>query len=197
MSTGYADSRYLTWVFYGRKKTDLLDALEKLALWLMEKSELSDLYHRGVLKSAGLSMKTVRQRRLHPGTLKRCFEGADYEELGIYVFDAGFTKKTAPEVLINLHLSNTSRIGGIPVGDGHVGAFGMIAVSERLGAALADELPARVKAFIRRAEPLALREWKHVPYVYDGKGGLEWAYNNLTSELNKGDLKTLRSQPAS
>lgn len=196
MSSSYADSRYLTWIFYGRTKTDLLDALEELALWLVEKSELSDLYHRGVLKSAGLSMKSVRQRRLNRGSLKRCFEGLEYEELGIYVYDEGFSKKSAPEILINLHLSNTSRIGGIPVGGGHVGAFGMIAVSEPLGEALASDLAARVQTFISRAEPLALREWKHVPYVYDGKGGLEWAYNNLTSELDQGDLKTLRIQPA-
>lgn len=189
------ESRYLTWVFYGRTKTDLLDALEELAGWLMEKCDLSRLYHRGVLKSAGLSMKSVRQRRFSRGSLKSCFGGLNYEELGIYVYDEGFNKETAPEVLINLHLSNTSRIAGIPVGDGHVESFGMIAVAERFGEALASELAARVRTFTSCAEPIASREWKHVPYVYDGKGGLEWAYNNLTSELNQGDLETLRSQP--
>lgn len=195
MSNSYADSRYSTWVFYGRTNTDLLDALEEIAIWLMEKSHLSLLNQKGLLKSSRLSIKAVRQRRLRRGSLKSSFGDLDYEELGIYIFDKGYTKTTAPDVLINLHLSNTSRIGGIPVGDGHVESFGMIAVSEQLAEPLAPDLAAKINNLITRAEPLAVREWKHVPYVYDGKGGLEWAYRNLTGELNQGDLNTLRRQP--
>lgn len=148
------------------------------------------LTQKGIIYSETESIKNLRPRRFERGGLADYGEDNRATQASIYVFDA-LTPTEVPRFFAHAHSFSRGRIGNIPLGSPkvNVGRFALLALdSSRLdedGRRRFDEIARRLHEQIGGLKGGLLIDRG---YVWNGKGGLEWAYREIPQMIPSGDI---------
>jgi hypothetical protein len=148
------------------------------------------LTQKGIIYSETGSIKNLRPRHFKRGGLADYGEDSRAAQASFYVFDA-LTPTEVPRFLAHAHSFSRGRIGNIPLGSPKikVGRFALLALdSSRLGEdgrRRFDEIGRRLHEQIGGVKGGLLIDRG---YVWNGKGGLEWAYREIPQMIPSGDI---------
>jgi hypothetical protein len=145
-----------------------------------DKYSLEPLFTKGLVYAPFGNIATIRKRKWNHSLHSMIAKHDDAEELGLYVFDS-LTPVILPTFLANFHVTMTGRIAGIKL---------PFSSSFFVCSAVSEECLARVDAGAAY-EKYFTEVYDNIggliggilrgrPYVWNGSGGLEWMYRELS-----------------
>ena len=186
-------------MFFGATGIETLIDLDKFISVLCISCPSLDLRCKGILNFGGLKIESVRQKKYQMGKTFNAIAKASSEakEVGTFVYDSQYSSAVSPQLFANCHVSTTGTFAGAPIMSHTLGCFVSLAVDKEIVIAVGkDQFEDVLQRFCISAHGVRGWFWEDSKYVYDGGRSVEWAYKNVPTLLEAGDLDNWQEKTA-